>query len=351
MKKLVLVLFGSVTLLLYAMPTLAQPEPSVQAAMAPIRDIKNEVTLDIESRKKQVNAMLAGRDYNGLEKMARTLRFNKSELANGFWGLDNFYLAFAGRNDTEGQCVDRLKQLYDWVKAKPGSVTARVAYAGMLIQYAWLERGAGPAASVSDSDRAAMKKREDVASKILAEAGTAGEKCPRMWYLQLGLAKDNSMPAAYSEKLVADVRARFPSYKRASFSRACTLDERWGGAPGAVEAFAKKQADAVGGAAGDALYAQIVWYLDNLHMYQDQEFFRTLHFSWPRTEKGLQQILAKYPGNLAATSEYCHLACMAGDLKSARRLFSQLKGRVDLETWRNDEVFKWWRDYAFKQSK
>lgn len=87
--------------------------------------------------------------------------------------------------------------------------------------------------------------------------------------------------------------------------------------------------------------------MDDIQLYKDEEFYPTLHFSWPQINSGFKAIRAAYPTSLAAISEQCLLTCIAGDYPAARELFATLKGRIDKDVWHKSETFTYWRDKAF----
>ena len=62
-------------------------------------------------------------------------------MPGGYWKLNAIYTAVSNPEGdvqaADGQWEDHIAELRSWVTAQPKSITARVALANSLIDYAW----------------------------------------------------------------------------------------------------------------------------------------------------------------------------------------------------------------------
>ena len=235
----------------------------------------------------------------------------------------------------------------EWVKARPNSVTAKIALANLWWQSAWKARGGGYANTVNDQGWKLMEEREGYALGLLNDAKKLKETCPRWYYTMLQIAKDQSWDKARYDAIFNESIAKYPDYKSSYFSKVLDLQPRWGGAAGEWEQFIAQSADKVGGENGDKFYAQMVWAVEFTHWYHKGNIFREFKISYPRVKKGFEILMKEYPNSLSVTSAYCHAATASGDRQEAAMLFAKLGGRVDCEVWWSEQSFLSWRNWVF----
>jgi hypothetical protein len=214
-----------------------------------------------------------------------------------------------------------------------------------LVSYAWHARGNGYANDVKEQDWKTFAKRLQQSTQVLVEAKRLQEKCPVLWSSLQRVALGLQAERAQFDGIFEEAIQAFPDYVFFYNTRAVYLLPRWYGAAGELEKDLQKQADRVGGEAGDKLYARVVWSIHNyggsLNVYDDN------NFSWERTERGFDAILKEFPDSVAASNEAAHLAGNGGAPKSAQKFMNNMKGRLDLEAWQSVGEFQAFRKWAF----
>ncbi|MBP9094810.1 DUF4034 domain-containing protein [bacterium] len=293
--------------------------------------------------------LLSQKKYDDLEKIATGLRKSGESFPSGKWKLDTFYNSFYKERRVyrerlkEDDYQNRFGLIQAWVSAKPQSVTAKVALAGLYCKYAWFARGGSYANKVSDSGWKLMAERNAAALTTLKEALLLPEKDPHAYYLLLQIAKDESYDEARYAQIFDESITRFPHYKSAYFAKVLDLQPRWGGLAGEWEQFIKESADKMGGVEGDKFYAQLVWAVEYTHWYHREIIFKEFQLDYPRIKRGMDSLRTQYPNSISLASQYCNLASRAGDKATAIKLFKELDGRVDKEAWSNEETYEYWR--------
>jgi hypothetical protein len=324
----------------------ASDKPVIPANLVVIDD---EVDQAWAKMAQQNLALLSQKKYDELEKIATSLRKSGESFPSGKWKLDTFYNSFYKERRVyserlkEDDYQNRFGLIQAWVSAKPQSVTAKVALAGLYCKYAWFARGGGYANKVSDNGWRLMAERNAAALKTLQEALALAEKDPHAYYLMLQIAKDESYDDAKYAQIFNESITRFPHYKPAYFAKVLDLQPRWGGQDGEWEQFIKESADKVGGVEGDKFYAQLVWAVEYTHWYHQEIIFKEFQLDYPRVKRGMDSLRAQYPDSMSLASQYCNLASRAGDKVTAIKLFKELAGRVDKEAWSNEETYEYWR--------
>jgi len=100
-----------------------------------------------------------------------------------------------------------------------------------------------------------------------------------------------------------------PRYQAYFFRRAYYLLPRWYGDDGEWESDLARSADRIGGRDGDAVYARVVWCIQNC--IGTTNFFTENNLSWARIDRGFDVIEKEFPNSFAAKSEHAFLAVLA----------------------------------------
>jgi hypothetical protein len=312
-------------------------------------------TKELVHIRSQVSTFLKGKDYDKLDELAAKLRSSKDHYPDGFWKLNEVYYALAVSNNIYGlemfnnipdtSFENRLAELQDWVKAKPESITARVALANVQVDYAWDARGGDHADKVKDEGWHLFGERLNEAAKTLLEITNMNDKCPTYWTLMISVGLGKQLPKEQLEDIFNQAIASEPDFVGYYVSRANFLLPRWYGSKGEWENELAKSADKMGGDDGDALYAQVVWSL-NRHTYFDN-IFKENNLSWPRVKKGFEVLERRYPNSLAVKNEGAYLAVFARDAQGAREFFDETKGQMDKTIWKSQGEFRSYATYAY----
>ncbi len=313
-----------------------------RAIAAKLEPAKDPVAETINALYLETRPRLENRRFDELEATAAKLRAPGEVFGDGSWKIARFYESFeCGEKEPEStwQLHDRLHQ--EWIAAKPGSITAHVAYASFLIEYAWKARGSGYANTVTKVGLHHFANRLASAQAVLKKAGRFPEKDPIWWLAALRVALGMGYPPAQYDALVAEATRFQPTFWEYDTSRAYSLLPRWYGKKGDWEAYAAKASDRPGGP-GAETYARIVIRLRPFH----ENIFRDSTASWPKTREGLEEMRRKYPDSLAILSNSALLATMSGDRAVAKEMFDRLGDRYLPEIWRKPERFAHYRHWA-----
>lgn len=278
-------------------PLLAAATTDGSSAPAHLKDVVPVIVEDEWTRaklemKNKTIALLAAENFAALDATARELRASQAAFANGYWRLSLFYwvLGDLEENESESDWQTRLGLLRRWFEGDPESITPRVTLAIALVHYAWAARGSGRAHEVTSEAWGLVVERLADADRILEAARSLPEKCPywySAWMVKAMLSQDSR--ERYDEIFAEAVR-NFPSYAPFYFMKAWRLQERWYGAQGEWEDFAKESADRIGGETGDVLYAQILWYIHDARFYANP--IGETAAEWPRAQRGFEAIRA-----------------------------------------------------------
>ncbi len=295
-------------------------DASEREAAAKLKAVMDPVQADIDAFSLVSRKMFDEKRFDELEKLAAELRADKSLFRDGSWKIRQFYISLERSDDEPDKAWKATGQIHqEWIKAKPASITAQVAYANFFVNYAWFVRGSGYASSVSERENFSFEKRLDSALEILKTSRAFPEKDPMWWNVALTTALGQAWPKKAFDQLVDEAVAFEPTYQRHDYQRAYSLLPRWYGEPGDWEAYAMKAAERKGGL-GAEVYARIVINLRPFH----GQIFRESKASWPKTKEGLQQLRRKYPDSLEFINEGALLATMASDQVYAKEMFDLL---------------------------
>jgi hypothetical protein len=301
--------------------------------------------------KAETLGLLKQRNYQGLDDMAARLRRDNITFPNGDWTISFFYAGVTelAEESADAEWQERMQALRDWFETDTDSITARVAFACGLFNYAWQARGHGWARDVGEDGWRQFGERMTEARRILIAAERLNPDCPMYYSTRLRIAfVDGSSPAERDGLFDQCIRA-FPTYPKFYLVKANFLLPRWFGAPGEWEAFAATSANRVGEEGGDMLYAQIVWSMHEKRIFGN--IFQESAIEWPRVQRGFEALYRRHPDSVSVLSEYCYLAGFSEDGRSLMRsLMQRLGNRVDLSVWKTMDRYLRDRTWSFAEN-
>jgi hypothetical protein len=313
-----------------------------------VTPVETAETKEQNSIKAQAAALIKVKDYDKLDSLAAKFRSSGECFADGSCKLGFVYCGVSlATNIPDVKWEFRLIDLSDWVATKPDSITARVALAGALIDYAWKARGTGGADSVSEEGWRLFEERLHEAQTVLSQALELNSSCPVYWSFQLNVARSLSYDKKLFKVMFNQATNACPGHLTHQFQRAVFLLPRWGGEAGEWEHELRASADQLGGDAGDMLYAQVVWRVHECVGMNN--IFDENQLSWPRVDRGFAVIEKKYPESVAARNERAHLAVLAHDKASARKYFDETGGKIDLSAWPSPDHYIRMAKWAYAQ--
>jgi hypothetical protein len=279
--------------------------------------------------------------------MAHKYRESKACYANGIWKLNVFYTGLElADEEPEALWQNRLAALSAWMKAKPKSVTAGVAYAHFLTDYAWKARGSDYADTVAQEGWKLFAQRLEQAATVLRTVEGFDEQCPHRWTVTLRIALGLSAEKPVFERLLGEALRSEPGNIAYYFRQAIYLLPRWFGDDGEWEASLTKAADRIGGDDGDLVYARVVWLMHEYSVARTN-LFKECRISPLRVDKGFEILLKRFPDSLPAKSKGAYFACLGGNQKTARTLFNALDGKVDMSVWKTEQKFRTFAQWAY----
>jgi hypothetical protein len=256
----------------------------------------------------QALILLEAKDYDKLDALAAKLRVSKECSADGVWQLASVYNGLIPLNSAPDTVWDdRIMTIGLWATARPESITARVAWADVLVAYAWKARGGGEVNTVSPEGWRLFFQRLGQAVTILKAARSLNEQCPEYWSVLMRAALGLEAKRLQFDGIFDEATKFEPGYETYYFRRAIYLLPRWYGRQGEWESDLAAAADKLGGEDGDMLYAQVVW---NLNQSYFMNPFSEGNLSWQRVDKGFEIIEKYFPDALEARMERAYLACL-----------------------------------------
>jgi hypothetical protein len=288
-------------------------------------------------------------DYDALENLAEQGRSANDAWPSGNWRVVPVYNGLE-LSDAQAESVWLARQnaLQAWVKDRPESITARVALARHLVNYAWKARGLGFANTVSDKGEQLFEERLQQAQSVLSEANNLTERCPVYWSTLMKIGLGLRMDRDEYDRIYQQAMAAYPDYTPAYVQRAIFLLPRWYGAKGEWVTDLTKMADKIGGEKGDILYAQVAW---SMHGFSDKKniFTENEELSWDRVNRGWDALEKEFPDSLNTTLIHAHLAALAGDREKAKECLMKTEGKVTLSAWDSKEEFIDFANWTFAQ--
>jgi len=129
---------------------------------------------DFEQLLYATRANLLREKFDELDALAAQLRASKERLRDGAWKLNAFYMGVGAPPDddaTDNGWESHLNNLRKWLSHSPDSITAHVALADALLNYAWEARGTGYSNTVTQEGRRLFNERMAMAGEVINDAG------------------------------------------------------------------------------------------------------------------------------------------------------------------------------------
>jgi hypothetical protein len=277
-----------------------------------------------------------------LDCLADHARSGKERLPGGLWKIHLLYQGLRQpvpfpMHATPEDWADLVQRLQRWVKARPESITARVALALAYLGYAGDARGSGYANTVSESGWKLFEERTAEAKRILKEASKLATKCPE-WYVAMQLVSVNQGWSVTEARALFEEANKFePEYYTYARDFAYYLLPKWSGEAGDTEKFVQEIADRIGGDKGDILYFQVAA-ADYVVCGCDDN----PDLSWDRIKRGFEASEKHYGVSIQNLNRIAYLASYFGerDPVYADKILTGIGGQWDEETWGSKQGFE-----------
>ena len=282
-----------------------------------------------------IAGVLKQEKFDELDCLADRARSNKERFPGGAWKLHVFYVGLSEavpypQHPTKEDWDNLLMPLQAWVKARPQSVTARVALARAYLNYAYDARGEGNADTVSDNGWKLFAERTAEGKRILDEALALPTKCPEWYIAMLMVAQNQGWSAAHAHALFDEAFKLEPGYFYHARILANYLLPKWTGEEGATERFTQEIADHIGGNEGDIFYFQVAAASFLICGCEGDP-----HLSMARIERGFETSEKQYGVSMLNLNRIAFLTARTrpGDPIFADKTLTRIGDQWDEETW------------------
>jgi len=296
---------------------------------------------------KHIGTMLAQGDFSQLEKEAQKVRADKSRLQGGVWKLLGFYEGVGGPPTGEEASASDWKAhfaaLKKWNAAYPESATARIALATAYLSFAWVARGGGYADTVSRSGWEQFGDRIALAKATLLEAAQLKEKCPYWYGAMQNVALAEGWDKAQARELFDQATAFEPTYYHYYRDYAKFLLPKWYGEEGETQVFAEETASRLSEPDASIVYFEIA---SLLACQCDKARDSLEKMSWPRVQKGFQQLSELYGTSNLKLNRFAYMSYLANDQRSARSVFPAIHDDWNSSVWGSAASFESARAWA-----
>ena len=307
--------------------------------------LNGDLSVDIHALHDFMDAgarILKEEKFAELDCLADHARSGKERLPGGLWKIHLLYLGLREPlpyplHATQEDWTSLLERLQRWVKARPESITARVALALAYLEYASDARGSGYANTVSESGWKLFGERTAEARRILEEASKLSTKCPE-WYVAMQMVSLNqSWPVTEARALFEEANKFEPEYYTYARDLAFYLLPKWNGEAGDTEKFVKEIADRIGGDKGDILYFQVA-----AASYVICGCEGNPQLAWDRIKRGFEASEKHYGVSMENLNRIAYLATYFGerDPVYADKILKRIGDQWDAETWKSQEEFE-----------
>ena len=321
----------------------------------------------------EVSLLVRDENFESLDAIEEHLRVNAVRFQSGAWQLPFFYAYLLGSfpGSPHSQTMSFEDWCGRWQYARPESPTPRIARGKWHMQQAWAARGGGPTEEVPEAAWAPFAEGLAKAYGPLLEAQELVPEHPQAFAdLVYVLGSVESIPDAgaeareaawaeveptppSSQAIFEQGAAAVPTFVPLYTSRARFLMPRWGGEPGAVEAFAAEQADATAELMDDGLYAIIA--NDILFSYflwtQVRAYYEEFSFAWPRVVQGHRDLIRRTPDSTFWAQSLALHAGLQGDRTIATEVFEwmdEANARWDSDVWQSEDRYFTFRAWALE---
>ncbi|MBB5061045.1 hypothetical protein HDF16_005781 [Granulicella aggregans] len=312
-----------------------QATPVTSVAVADVNDSDSSFA-------EHVATLLIEHQFADLDRLADTLRRDRTRSRGGAWRLHEFYGALDSPLKSEPDTVAHLNLLRAWMAASPQSITARVALATSLTRWAWVARGKSFADEVAQDRWPLFQQRIQEAEAVLRGSELITPMCPQWFGAMMAVGLANGWQPAQEKAVMERGLLLEPGYFYLQEEYSTFLQPKWYGNQGEAATFAKQSADGVGGDAGDALYFRLAGVLARF----GRGNTLAKEMDWQRIQEGYAALVATYGRDQRLTNELALLAYFNRDRTTALKLFTELGSQWSERVWGNRDRYEHARDWA-----
>ena len=311
-----------------------QAEDQASAAAVPAEQKEQQYRQTIQS-------LFARGAFAEIDAEADAARKSKERFGGGVWKLYALYVSLSGPaggdRASDEAWTTHLGKLEAWVKARPESITARVALAEGYRSLGWRARGGGESNTVSANGWKQLEEGNSKALVTLVGAAELAAKCPHWYLVLLAIARDQSWDNTKTRQIFEEAVAFEPDYYYNYRAYADNLLPKWNGRAGDAEAFAEESYKRLGGGAkGAFVYFEIATVI--YCVCADDRVQPTM--DWDRIKVGFSEMDQQYGATTVKLNRYAALAYLYRDRAAARGSMLRVGDKWDSGVWRTIEIFR-----------
>ncbi|MBR0566084.1 hypothetical protein J5J83_08145 [Azoarcus sp. L1K30] len=275
-------------------------------------------------------------DYEKLESLYQSLLQKNERTPAGTSKLAIFYNqlnAFLPPNASAAQKKAAFQMAKDWTRAAPASVAARIFLANISAKAG---RGGNRMLSSQEDLKLEAIQANEQAITLLEMIRQDAKNDPEWYRAMVNLLSETNAVSGEIEGVVQQAMNEHINYPELYFAAARNLYSHADNATTRVETLAKDATNATRKAQGQAMYARVYWYLDQL-VYEGKLFEKS-NAHWADMKQGFEDMVERYPAawNLNA---YAYFACQAGDYNTMNQVLGRLRGQLIFSVWASRKGF------------
>ena len=250
----------------------------------PLEFVDSEASLEVAKWEEKAKTLLAAKNYDEIERVARELQTSKAATVTARPYLTTFFKMLSA-SDAANQTA-----IKSWRAARPNSDLARDVEIDMWTNVAWSARGNGTAADITPGKGNAMSDALSKAASVINELPATASSSPLMFVALQNWSQLSGIGREFQDAVFEEGTEKFPDYNTLYYQRTEFMMPRWYGKPGDFEAMIKTRADQIGGIEGDIFYARgIMEGTSVMPIYDDNPY------DIARANRGLSALRARYP--------------------------------------------------------
>jgi hypothetical protein len=272
---------------------------------------------------RRINAMLATKDFNGLDALAEDLRTNHAKTPLGKNRLDEFYVDVQDYYKDMGRpdCDAPVMYAAQWLAADYGKPAAVIQNAIALDVSAWCIRGNDTAGATGGERMAIFNDRENEVASFLQTHAQVGAVDPQ-WFVEMeSIATTQSWSSDQFMDLVNRGAQVDPHYYRIYYVGMMYFSPPWGGSDAAVERYAQVISARTNGISRSDMYARLYSFeADELHL---KNIRSETDVDWNTMRPSMEHLAENYP-NPDNWIDLAAISCRAGDTDEMTALLRRI---------------------------
>lgn len=278
----------------------------------------------------QTSKLFTQKRWKELDQLGNTYRKGLPNTSAGTVKLALYYSAFYS-NKESGNINLFGRNINEWLKSNPQSVSAHMAKAISIRDQAFAIRGSGYANTVEQKTWPKFYNLIEQQRKYLIKHKEIAHIDPHWFVLMIEIARYQGKKDDHKMWLNEGV-SKFPYYKNIYLAATISALPKWGGNVKEVNKVAQLALQKTKSKTGYAMYTY-VWY--NSLLFQNEllpELTNNQNFPWRNVKQGWEDRLALYPDNFIRNG-YMASACLMRDSDIYYKQLTLLNGDFINSMW------------------